>query len=44
MRMDIREIQGDNMEWKNFVLNRAQWRILAKPGMEVGIFIGDIPF
>ena len=44
MRVDISETQGDNMEWMNFVLNRVQWRILAKPAMEVGIYIDDSPF
>jgi hypothetical protein len=44
MRMDISEIQGDDMEWMDFVLNRVQWWIFTKPAMKVGIFIDDIPF
>jgi len=44
MRMDITEIQADNMEWMEFVLNMVQWRILVKQAMEFGIFMGDIPF
>jgi hypothetical protein len=44
MRMDISEIQGDNMEWMDFVLNRVQWRILVKQAMEFGVFFGDTPF